>query len=365
MFRFYPILWVWLMYDGQAISDKIKELEFKDCKVRVINVDSQASFQNIVVQVIGEMSNNSQPHAKFVQTFVLAEQPNGYFVLNDIFRYIDMGEEEVEGEEEEAPTPEVAAEQIEEPAAPEPTLEPSKSGESVSDKSGTEELEKKLEEITLDEERAEPSATNGVAGSEAEVEEPVDVESKTEVAPDQAELPTTENPPEPEPSRSATPSKEAAPAPAPEAAPVRKTWANMVGSKAAATPLQPAQPTTAQPSAPKPAPASTSTTATATATAAASGAENSAPGPAQGNGWQTADHGKKQSRGQAKADQVILGYVKNVTDKVDARVLRSVLESYGELKYFDVSRPKVRPNPMLSGSKLTSSELCICRICKC
>ena len=34
------------------------------------------------------MSNKGEPWRKFVQTFFLAEQPNGYFVLNDIFRFL-------------------------------------------------------------------------------------------------------------------------------------------------------------------------------------------------------------------------------------------------------------------------------------
>ena len=34
------------------------------------------------------MSNHGEPWRKFVQTFFLAEQPNGYFVLNDIFRFL-------------------------------------------------------------------------------------------------------------------------------------------------------------------------------------------------------------------------------------------------------------------------------------
>ena len=34
------------------------------------------------------MSNRGEPWKKFVQTFFLAEQPGGYFVLNDIFRFL-------------------------------------------------------------------------------------------------------------------------------------------------------------------------------------------------------------------------------------------------------------------------------------
>jgi hypothetical protein len=73
----------------------MKELDIQDCKVRVLNVDSQASFESIVVQVIGEMSNKSEPHHRFVQTFVLATQQNGYYVLNDIFRYLNDDEDEI------------------------------------------------------------------------------------------------------------------------------------------------------------------------------------------------------------------------------------------------------------------------------
>ncbi|EMR08494.1 hypothetical protein PNEG_03320 [Pneumocystis murina B123] len=73
----------------QEIHKKILELGFSDCKVLVSNVDSQASASGgIVIQVLGEMSNCDGPSRKFAQTFFLAEQPNGYFVLNDIFRYL-------------------------------------------------------------------------------------------------------------------------------------------------------------------------------------------------------------------------------------------------------------------------------------
>ncbi|KAI8810476.1 hypothetical protein BJ742DRAFT_737359 [Cladochytrium replicatum] len=73
----------------QEIHDRILELDFEDCKVLVSNVDSQASLKGgIIVQVLGEMSNKGGPTHKFAQTFFLAEQPNGYYVLNDIFRFL-------------------------------------------------------------------------------------------------------------------------------------------------------------------------------------------------------------------------------------------------------------------------------------
>ncbi|QSL64541.1 hypothetical protein MERGE_001842 [Pneumocystis wakefieldiae] len=85
----------------QEIHKKILELGFSDCKVLVSNVDSQASASGgIVIQVLGEMSNCDGPSRKFAQTFFLAEQPNGYFVLNDIFRYLkeDIDAELCDGE---------------------------------------------------------------------------------------------------------------------------------------------------------------------------------------------------------------------------------------------------------------------------
>jgi hypothetical protein len=75
---------------GQAnIHKKIVEIGFKDCKVFIHSVDAQASANNgIFVHVIGEISNNNDPWKKFVQAFFLAEQQNGYFVLNANFRYL-------------------------------------------------------------------------------------------------------------------------------------------------------------------------------------------------------------------------------------------------------------------------------------
>ncbi|EEB07569.1 ubiquitin protease cofactor [Schizosaccharomyces japonicus yFS275] len=97
------------------IHNKIVDLDFQNCKVLISNVDSLASSNGgIVIQVLGEMSNKGRLSRKFAQTFFLAEQPNGYFVLNDIFRFL---REDVEEEEEvvapaAAPEPEVKEESV-------------------------------------------------------------------------------------------------------------------------------------------------------------------------------------------------------------------------------------------------------------
>ncbi|KAI8370718.1 uncharacterized protein BYT42DRAFT_100147 [Radiomyces spectabilis] len=73
-------------YVGQK---KIEELNFQDCKVLVTQVDSLVSENNgLLIQVLGEMCNRDGPSQKFAQTFFLATQPNGYFVLTDIFRFL-------------------------------------------------------------------------------------------------------------------------------------------------------------------------------------------------------------------------------------------------------------------------------------
>lgn len=85
-------------YGQQEIHNKITSIGFEDCKVFIHSVDAQSSANGgIIIQVIGEMSNHGETWRKFVQTFFLAEQPNGYFVLNDIFRFLK--EETVEGDD--------------------------------------------------------------------------------------------------------------------------------------------------------------------------------------------------------------------------------------------------------------------------
>jgi len=87
------VIYLWLAMialTAKAIHDKIQSLGFKDCLVMLSTVDSLESENGgIIIQVVGELSNAGLPSQKFTETFFLAAQPpNGYFVLNDIFRYI-------------------------------------------------------------------------------------------------------------------------------------------------------------------------------------------------------------------------------------------------------------------------------------
>ncbi|MGH0130277.1 UNVERIFIED_CONTAM: hypothetical protein FKN15_057037 [Acipenser sinensis] len=100
---------------GQAeIHKKVMSLSFRDCHTKIRHVDAHASLNDgVVVQVMGELSNNMQPMRRFMQTFVLAPEgtvANKFYVHNDIFRYQD----EVFGDSD-TELPEESEEEVEEP----------------------------------------------------------------------------------------------------------------------------------------------------------------------------------------------------------------------------------------------------------
>lgn len=355
----------------QAISDRISELDIQDCKVRVTNVDSQESFKNIVVQVIGEMSNKAAPHRKFVQTFVLAEQPNGYFVLNDIFRYIsDEEEEEPENEESSGIATVTAGE----------TLAITDVAHGSENQIADEHVGKKLEEephqiITSDNETGD-SATQDTSLEAAESTDAVDETDASdapvdatvtelephsdakagEVAQEASEpVPAATNEVQPEKPKDPDPTPIASPpappkpvaTPAPPAIPAKQappaTWAALLAQQRVTQPAVPIQavitPT------PKPAQSSANRSATPPKEPTAS------PAPPQENGssgWQTAgpENGRRQGRqqpnsGSGERGNVVHGYIKNVTERVDASELKETFLKHGKLAYFDVRRQRV------------------------
>lgn len=59
----------------QEIHKKVMALSFRDCHTKIRHVDAHATLnEGVVVQVLGELSNNMQPMRKFMQTFVLAPE---------------------------------------------------------------------------------------------------------------------------------------------------------------------------------------------------------------------------------------------------------------------------------------------------
>ncbi|EEQ86474.1 hypothetical protein RJZ56_008087 [Blastomyces dermatitidis] len=346
----------------KAINERIKELDFQDCKVRVLNVDSQASFDNILVSVIGEISNKSEPSRKFVQTFVLAEQPNGYYVLNDIIRYLADEEEEAVVEEAPVEIEEVAG--AVEPAATaveqETTTEPVAERQADNETTG-QEIDEKLEQINGDAApvpTAEPQPATETADEKAAPASSSTTEPAVPVAPAVPEVtPEAEKPKEPEPTPVVPAPKAAAPVPEKEPAPpVAKapmSWASIASSRASVpvaatptvvtpTPAAAAAPTPQKAAAPSPSHAQ-STSAAAAAAPAATESENLTSQSSSGSEWQTAgaDHGRRQGRPQSvstAAEENTRGLIKNVNEKVDAALLKQVMSRFGKLKYFNVNR---------------------------
>ena len=59
----------------QEIHKKVMALSFRDCHTKIRHVDAHATLnEGVVVQVMGELSNNMQPMRKFMQTFILAPE---------------------------------------------------------------------------------------------------------------------------------------------------------------------------------------------------------------------------------------------------------------------------------------------------
>jgi len=379
----------------RAINDKIRQLDFQDCKVRVTNVDSQASDSNIVIQVIGEISNKSQPHKKFTQTFVLATQTNGYFVLNDIFRYLIEEEDESEAETPAAAAAPAAstvapesAESKQQESAPVDDVKPqtlTNSADPAAVESDAQKLDRELEK----ESQATPTPASTANGSATKASaETSSVPAAAETS-KPAEL-ETEVPKDPEPTRVATPQaaqqQQQAHPPKPAVPAGPKSWASLAASanktgsaNKVATPIIPAASSTASRAAPAgakgaaassatstaPAPsASPAPTAPAAAAAAAAGSETgpaAAPvpnGPAaqqtvSQNGPSTEGqdewvsvgntHNRQQSR-QVNAPTADVpqfrGYIKNVSDNVDANALKAALDKFGKVTHFDVVRFK-------------------------
>lgn len=65
-------------------------LGFKDYKAEIKTADSQRSLgDGVIVVVTGCLTGKDNLRRNFTQTFFLAPQDSGYFVLNDVCRYIE------------------------------------------------------------------------------------------------------------------------------------------------------------------------------------------------------------------------------------------------------------------------------------
>lgn len=344
-------------YGQQEIHNKITSIGFEDCKVFIHSVDAQSSANGgIIIQVIGEMSNRGEPWRKFVQTFFLAEQPNGYFVLNDIFRFLK--EESVEESDESEP--EQSTTEAEQGSAPSlPEADSPLSPERPQSVSPTQDVQAPepvqtasptpsaalVEEVPPAPESpvAEPH-TNGHADAEHEVPEilaPAPREKSPTPEPEPspaAESPVPAASPAPPPAVSPAPSQPPAPvAPSqpaqPPAPPAPKTWANLAAANSkmwGSAVAQESRGTSEAPAASSSAPGSGSRTPVSH--------HGPGPRPQQQQQQQREPHPALVVANSVSNPQC---FVKSVQENVTEGALRSTLTNrFGPIKDLDIVRSK-------------------------
>ncbi|GAB2297140.1 hypothetical protein Dimus_031240 [Dionaea muscipula] len=89
----------------EAIKDLVLSSDYTNVKAEIITVDAQASYlKGVIVIVTGCITDKDHWRRKFTESFFLAPQEKGlasqekaYFVLNDVFRFIE--EEILQGDE--------------------------------------------------------------------------------------------------------------------------------------------------------------------------------------------------------------------------------------------------------------------------
>ncbi|KNC76818.1 hypothetical protein SARC_10702 [Sphaeroforma arctica JP610] len=73
----------------EAFNKYIESLKIESCSTSITRIDAQSlPAGSILVMVTGRMARNGDDARLFVQTFVLAPQDRGFYVHNDIFRFL-------------------------------------------------------------------------------------------------------------------------------------------------------------------------------------------------------------------------------------------------------------------------------------
>ncbi|KAL6551612.1 hypothetical protein OROGR_007766 [Orobanche gracilis] len=80
----------------KSINDIICSLDYKNYKAEIKTADAQDSYKDgVMVLVTGCLTGKDNLKRKFTQTFFLAPQDKGYYVLNDVFRYVEESEPDI------------------------------------------------------------------------------------------------------------------------------------------------------------------------------------------------------------------------------------------------------------------------------
>jgi hypothetical protein len=68
-------------------------LDYLKSKAEILSADAEYSYKDgVIVLVTGILTGKDDTRRKFSQAFFLAPQEKGYFVLNDVFRYVGESE---------------------------------------------------------------------------------------------------------------------------------------------------------------------------------------------------------------------------------------------------------------------------------
>ncbi|KAM3286425.1 nuclear transport factor 2 isoform X1 [Capsicum chacoense] len=77
----------------KSINDMICSLGYKNYKAEIKTADAQQSYKDgVTVLVTGYLTGKDNMRKQFTQTFFLAPQDKGYFVLNDVLRFVEQNE---------------------------------------------------------------------------------------------------------------------------------------------------------------------------------------------------------------------------------------------------------------------------------
>ncbi|KAG1050409.1 hypothetical protein G6F43_007311 [Rhizopus delemar] len=339
----------------EEICKKIEECKFEDCKVLVTQVDSQLSVNDgILIHVLGEMCNQNGPSQKFSQTFFLATQPNGYYVLNDIFRFL---KDEVQIDYYSYDEGEAKKTSTTQPVSTDTTTT-IKTPEIVKNEQMPVNVEEKKEKV--EEPVKEEKVTKKELPKEKEKKEEKNIE-KAKKPETPAELPEASSPvlTSPIPSKVSTPAKEIVepvveekkktksdlkqsnkqkqePEKSGNKPAVPKTWANLTAAAAAASNISTL---TNAPAAEE----STVTPATVTpatvAPKATSPVINNVEKPIQYQSHHQQHHHHKNQAPRSK-DSITQIFVKQVYESVNEEQLKEAFTKIGAVKHINISRPK-------------------------
>lgn len=131
----------------QEINEKILAMDYSELKAEIKTVDAQESLEHgVIVMVTGYLTGKDLVKKDFTQSFFLAPQDKGFYVLNDLFRYVDENVEPIEKLDLPNGTTEALSLEEESPAPQEEIIQEQLPPSSIEEENDEEENEEENEE---------------------------------------------------------------------------------------------------------------------------------------------------------------------------------------------------------------------------